>query len=64
MKKMKMSSREILWFAMGIMTLLLAIILSFKSDFKTSYPFFIFSFVSFLLYYIRRKIRKNKKTSS
>jgi hypothetical protein len=52
---------EKLWLAISIISLLLAIFETTRKSFKETYPFFVISAIAFLMYTVRKNIRKNIK---
>lgn len=55
---------EILWVVISILCLLAGIHQTYSEGLSKSYLFFIFSFVAFIMYLLRKEIRKSKKENS
>ncbi|MCD4832769.1 MAG: hypothetical protein K8R31_03165 [Bacteroidales bacterium] len=64
MKNKLARSLEILWIITSVFCLFAAIHQTYYEGFSKSYIFFIFSFVAFIMYLLRRQIRKSKKDNS
>lgn len=50
---------EIMWLIIAIVTLIVAIFESLRKPFMETYPLFIVSFISFFMFMLRKKLRKN-----
>jgi len=55
---------EILWIFTAILCLFAAIHQTYYEGFSKSYVFFIFSSVAFIMYLLRRQIRKSNKDNT
>ena len=64
MKNKLARSLEFLWVVTSVLCLFAAIHQTYYEGFSKSYIFFIFSFVAFIMYLLRRQIRKSKKDNS
>ena len=64
MKNKLARSFEFLWVVTSVLCLFAAIHQTYYEGFSKSYIFFIFSFVAFIMYLLRRQIRKSKKDNS
>ncbi len=64
MKNKLARSLEVLWVVISVLCLFTAIHQTYYEGFSKSYIFFIFSFVAFIMYLLRRQIRKSKKDNS
>lgn len=61
MKNKLAKSLEIVWLITAILCLITAIHQSFNEGISKSYVFFIFSFIAFVIYLLRKHIRKSTK---
>jgi hypothetical protein len=64
MLQMKHSAIEILWLFLFFGTIILGFYMAVKQGIVQSYPLFIISLVSVLMYLLRRYIRKLKEQSN
>lgn len=64
MKNKLSRSLEVIWVITSILCLFAAIHQTYYEGFSKSYIFFIFSFVAFIMYLLRRQIRKSNKDNS
>lgn len=55
---------EFLWIITSVLCLVAGIHQTYYEGFSKSYLFFIFSFVAFIMYLLRKEIRKSKKENS
>lgn len=55
---------EILWIIISVLCLFAGIHQTYFEGFSKSYLFFIFSFIAFIMYLLRKEIRKSKKENS
>ena len=55
---------EILWIITSVLCLFAGIHQTYHEGFSKSYLFFIFSFIAFIMYLLRKEIRKSKKENS
>ncbi len=55
---------EILWIVISALCLIAGVHQTYMEGFSKSYLFFIFSFVAFIMYLLRKEIRKSKKENS
>ena len=55
---------EILWLVVALMCVSAAIHQTIFEGISKSYVFFIFSFIAFAMYFLRKQIRKSKKDNS
>jgi len=61
MNNNRISAMEILWVSIAFLTLVAGIHRTFLLGFSVSYPFYIFSFIAIIMYYLRKYMRKNRK---
>lgn len=52
---------EIIWLVTSLLCLIAAVHQTYYEGFSESYLFFIFSFIAFIMYLLRKEIRKTKK---
>ncbi len=64
MKNKLARSLEIIWLITSVLCLFTAIHQTFYEGFSKSYIFFIFSFIAFIMYLLRKQIRKSNKTKN
>jgi len=64
MKNKLARSLEVIWIVTSILCLFAAIHQTYYEGFSKSYIFFIFSFIAFIMYLLRRQIRKSIKDNS
>jgi hypothetical protein len=64
MKNKLSKSLEIVWLITAIICLFTAGHQTFAEGISKSYVFFIFSFVAFLMFFLRRQIRKSNKLNN
>ena len=55
---------EILWIITSVLCLFAGVHQTYYEGFSKSYLFFIFSFIAFIMYLLRKEIRKSKKENS
>jgi len=54
---------KIIWLLLAVFTLGLALYNLIVNGFESSYMFFVMSFLSFILFFVRKKLSHNKSTS-
>lgn len=52
---------EVVWFVLGGLMLFMAVDVSTSSSFTESWYYFIFSALAFLMYFLRRRMRINRR---
>ncbi|MCB2197296.1 MAG: hypothetical protein KQH79_15660 [Bacteroidetes bacterium] len=55
---------EILWIITSVLCLIAGVHQTYNEGLSNSYLFFIFSFVAFIMYLLRKEIRKSKKENT
>jgi len=61
MKNKLAQGLELIWLVTSLLCLLSAVHQTYYEGFSESYLFFIFSFIAFIMYLLRKEIRKTKK---